>query len=74
MWFTAALAGLTFGVLVPAQAWAAGNGAGPLIEAATRSRRGGFGVFGILGLVCCVAVVAIIVVVVMLISRNRRRR
>jgi hypothetical protein len=73
--FTAALVGLTLGVLLPAQAWAASNGTAQMVvEAATRSRRGGFGVFGILGLVCCLAVVAIIVIVVMLISRNRRRR
>jgi len=75
MWFSAALVGLTLGVLVPAQAWAAGNGpAQMVVEAASRSRRGGFGVFGILGLVCCLGVIAIIVVVVMLISRNRKRR
>jgi hypothetical protein len=71
-WIAAALAGLALGVLLPAQAWAAGNGTAQMVvEAATRSRRGGIGVFGIL---CCLVVVAIIGVVVLLISRNRRRR
>ncbi len=72
-WFTAALMGLTLGVLVPAQAWAADNGTAQLVvEAARRSRRG-FG-FGTIGLVCCLGVIAIIVIIVLLISRNRRRR
>jgi hypothetical protein len=73
-WFTAALVGLTLGVLVPAQAWAADNGAAQLVvEAARKSRRGGFG-FGTIGLVCCLGVIVILVVIVLLISRNRRRR
>ncbi|MEU8657525.1 hypothetical protein [Actinoplanes philippinensis] len=72
--FTAALTGLILGVLVPAQAWAADNGAAQLVvEAARKSRRGGFG-FGAIGLVCCLGVIAVIVVVLILISRNRRRR
>ncbi|MEV4277142.1 hypothetical protein [Actinoplanes xinjiangensis] len=74
MWFTMALVGLTLGVLVPAQAWAADNGTAQLVvEAARKSRRGGFG-FGTIGLVCCLGVIAIIVIVLVLISRKRRRR
>ncbi|MEV0897755.1 hypothetical protein [Actinoplanes sp. NPDC049802] len=70
-WFTAALAGVLATLLVPAAAWASTGTGELMIEAARRSRRGGFGFFGIL---CCLAVVGVIVVVVFLISRNRKRR
>ncbi|WP_433792031.1 hypothetical protein [Actinoplanes sp. CA-252034] len=73
-WFITALTGLTLGVLIPAQAWAADNGAAQLVvEAARKSRRGGFG-FGTIGIVCCLGVIVVIAVIVYLISRKRRRR
>ncbi|MEU4618963.1 hypothetical protein AB0G04_03145 [Actinoplanes sp. NPDC023801] len=71
-WFAAALAGVTLAVLIPAQAWAADNGTAQLVvEAARKSRRGGFGVVGI---ICCLGVVAIAVIAFIVISRNRKRR
>ncbi|GGN03290.1 hypothetical protein GCM10010109_09520 [Actinoplanes campanulatus] len=70
-WLTAALAGVTMALLVPAAAWASTGTGEMVIEAARRGRRGGF---GFLGALCCLAVVGIIVIVVLLISRGRRRR
>ncbi|WP_430780941.1 hypothetical protein [Actinoplanes sp. G11-F43] len=67
-WFAAAMAGLTLGLLVPAQAWASE----PVLEAARRSGRG-FGFFGFAAL-CCLFVVAGVVLAVVLISRGRKRR
>ncbi|WP_188126807.1 hypothetical protein [Actinoplanes lobatus] len=70
-WFTAALAGVTMALLVPAAAWASSGTGEMMIEAARRGRRGGFGFFGVF---CCLFVVGVIAVVVLLISRGRRRR
>ncbi|MFC7527799.1 hypothetical protein [Actinoplanes sp. GCM10030250] len=70
---TAALTGAVLTLVIPAHAWAAGNGVGEIaVEAARRRSRGmGFGVFGLL---CCVGVIAIVVLAIVLISRNRKRR
>jgi hypothetical protein len=73
-WFAAALAAVTVSVLIPAQAWAAEPGVPQLvIEAARKSRRGGFG-FGIFGLLCCLGVIVAVVVAFVLFSRKRKRR
>ncbi len=72
-WFAAAFAAVTLSLLIPAQAWAAEPGVPQLvIEAARKSKRGGFG-FGIIGLVCCVGVIVAAVVAFVLISRKRKR-
>ncbi|GIF10735.1 hypothetical protein [Actinoplanes teichomyceticus] len=72
---TAALTGAVLALVIPAHAWAAGNGVAEVaVEAAKRrSRRGGFGLlFG--GGLCCLLVIGAVVLVVLLISRNRKRR
>jgi hypothetical protein len=72
---TAAVTGAVLTLMIPAYAWAAGNGVADVAgELAKGRRRGGIGglIFGVGGL-CCLVVVGGIALIVFLIIRSRRK-